>query len=485
MHARLKHQVVRAVPWSLAESVINGLVGVGTVLAYAWLLQPAEVGRATIALAGVGFLELVAALGLTEAVVGSRSGDTRVTDTAFTASLAATIAAAGLALALADPVAAFYGDPELAGLIRLAILLLVANTLMVVPTGMLTRKMRAGAVTVRMTLSRVTGLAIMIGLALAGYGASAIVLGMGLGAMASLIFVLATMRRWPRPRFDRGEFARLIAFGSALSAERLVWGALPRLFWLLVGYIHGATVLGYFQFAQRLIDETATLAQTFSVRFGLSFFAALERLGQDATEAFLKATRLILLAAAPVFAGIALTLPLVIGVVFGRAWAPAAVIGQIAAIGWIFALPRTLVGPVLRAKGHQGDLLAYSVAALVVAIGGVSLTGGMGLMAVALAWVARHLIGLPWGLYATRRYLGLPLGRQAAAFARPLAATAVMSLAVAAVAFLGDALAPLVRLALMILAGIVTYAVAVALFDRPSLRLLLSLGRHVRVAHAR
>ncbi len=485
MQPRLKRQVVRAVPWSLAESVVNGLVGVGTVLAYAWLLLPEEVGRATIALATVGFLELAAALGMAEAVVGARSGDTRVTDTAFTASLTAAIVAAGLAFALAEPVAALYGDPDLAALMRLAIVLLVANTLLVVPTGMLTRKMRAGAVTMRMTLSRVVGLVLTVGLAAAGFGAAAIVAGMGLGALASLVAVFATMRRWPRLRFAPREFRRLIAFGSALSAERLVWGALPRLFWLLVGYIHGPTVLGYFQFAQRLIDETATLAQTFSVRFGLSFFASLERLGQDATEAFLKATRMILVVAAPVFAGIALTLPLLVGTVFSEAWAPATIIGQVAAIGWIFALPRTLVGPVLRAKGHQGGLVAYALAALAVSIGGVLLTGGLGLTAIAAAWVARHLIGLPWGLYATRRYLALPLRRQAAAFARPILATLLMALAVTATASAAGALAPVPRLALMVVVGIVSYAAAIAVVDRPSLRIALSIGRQLRVAHAR
>jgi O-antigen/teichoic acid export membrane protein len=101
---RLKHQVIRAVPWSVAEGVINGLAGLALTFVLAWLLEPAEVGEATIALAVVGVIELVAGLGMTEAVVGARSGDTRVSDTAFTAVFSLSIAAAGICWLLAGAI---------------------------------------------------------------------------------------------------------------------------------------------------------------------------------------------------------------------------------------------------------------------------------------------------------------------------------------------------------------------------------------------
>jgi len=254
---RLKHQVIRAVPWSVAEGVINGLAGLALTFVLAWLLEPAEVGEATIALAVVGVIELVAGLGMTEAVVGARSGDTRVSDTAFTAVFSLSIAAAGICWLLAGAIGRFYGQPAIVELLEVAALILPVNALVAIPTGLMMRKMRAAAVTLRMTSARVVTIVATAVLAYIHFGAWSLVLGTLIGSCASVLAIMPFMARWPRFRFKVAEFRKLITFGAALSMEQLLWGLMPRLFWLVLGYTHGATVLGYFQFAQRLIDEIA------------------------------------------------------------------------------------------------------------------------------------------------------------------------------------------------------------------------------------
>jgi lipopolysaccharide exporter len=475
MTARLKRQVIRALPWSFAEGVINGLAGLALIFILAWFLEPKELGEATIALAVVGIVEIVAGLGMIEALVGARSGHTRLSDTAFSTVMLGSLAAAALCWALAGPIAHFYNDPNIAPLLSVAALLLPLNALAAVPTAVLTRKMRAGALSLRMMASRIVTIAAIGILAALKFGAWALVVGTVIGSVAAIVALGLTMARWPRLRFHWTEFRSLIVFGTVLSLERLLWGATIRLFWLAVGYVHGTATLGYFQFAQRFIDETANLVQTFSLRFGLSFFAALERAGKDPTDAYLRATRLVTVIAAPIFTGLALVMPDLIGTIFDAKWTPAVIVAQISALGWIVAFPRVFVGPILRARGRQGPLVVYALMSSIVTLGGVFLTGGQALYVVALAWVSHHLIGVPWGLYAINRYIGISPQRQIAQSLRPWIATAIMAAAVLGVGMLTRDWAAASRLVVTVTAGTVSYAAAVALIDRKTMELGRSL----------
>ncbi|HVV79201.1 MAG TPA: oligosaccharide flippase family protein [Pseudolabrys sp.] len=480
MSQRLKRQVIRALPWSVAESVVNGLAGVGLMFVLAWLLEPAEIGQATIALSVVGVVEVIAGLGMVEALVGARSGDTRVSDTAFTTVVAASLVAAGICYLLAGPVGHLYREPHVTELLHVAVFILPINALVAIPTGLFIRKMRAAAVTVRMTVSRVATILATGILAYLHFGAWAVVAGTLIGSCVTLAVILPLMPRVPRFRFSTHEFRKLFVFGAALSVERLLWGLMIRLFWLVLGYVHGPAVLGLFQFAQRLIDETANLVQTFVIRFGLSLFAALERAGRDPTEAFLKATRLISAVAVPIFTGLALVMPDLIGTVFASKWAPAVIVAQVAALGWVVSFPRSLVGAVLRARGRQAGLVGYAALACGLTIVAGLMTGGQGLLVIALAWITRHFVGIPWGFYAIHRYLGTPVKRQVAAAIRPMIAAAIMAAAVTGVSILMQGMPGIERLVAEIATGTVVYAVALSLIDRETLRLLAGFAGDLR-----
>ena len=480
MSKRLKHQVIRAVPWSVAEGVVNGLAGLALTFVLAWLLEPAEVGEATIALAVVGVIELVAGLGMTEAVVGARSGDTRVSDTAFTAVFSLSIAAAGICWLLAGAIGRFYGQPAIVELLEVAALILPVNAIVAIPTGLMMRKMRAAAVTLRMTSARVVTIVATAVLAYIHFGAWSLVLGTLIGSCASVLAIMPFMARWPRFRFNAAEFRKLITFGAALSMEQLLWGLMPRLFWLVLGYVHGATVLGYFQFAQRLIDETANLLRTFALRFGLAYFAALERNGRNVADAFVKSTRLITVVSAPVFAGLAVVMPDLIGTVFAAKWAPAVIVSQIAAVGWLVSFPRALVGPALRARGRQGGLVLYAAIACGATVLAALLTGGQGLAIVGLAWITRHFIGIPWSFYAISRYVGLSTGRQIEASIRPIIAAALMAGVVYALAISLSDLSATVRLAAEITVGAISYFVVLSVIDRATINLVRAVVTDMR-----
>jgi xanthine/uracil permease len=127
---------------------------------------------------------------------------------------------------------------------------------------------------------------------------------------------------------------------------------------------------------------------------------------------------------------------------------------------------------VLRARGRQAGLVGYAALACVLTVTAGLMTGGYGLLIVALAWITRHFVGVPWSFYAIRRYLGVSVKRQVAASIRPMIAAALMAGAVAGIAILMQSHSAIERLIAEIATGVVVYAVALALIDRETLRLL-------------
>lgn len=482
MSSRLKSKTLRALPWSLAESVMNGVVGIAQTFVITWFLAPEQMGVAGIALAVAGLIEIISNLGMSEAVITAPSSHTRLSDTAFTGVLAATGVGMLICLCLANPVARLYGEPEVAGLLMLAALTLPFNNFVVVPTALFTRKMRAGVVTLRVTVGRIATLIAVGALAASGFGAWAVVGGTVVGSALTAAALLPVIHRLPRLRFNWCEFKSLLKFGSAMSVERLLWSGMTRMFWLIIGYLHGPTVLGFFQFAQRLVDETANLIQTFSIRFGLSFFAALKRAGRDPVEAFLKASRLIGLVAAPVFLGIAVVMPDAVGSLFDDRWAPAAIVSQLTALGWIFGFPRVLTGPLLRAENRMGAILFYALAASATTLVAGALTGGFGLAVIGIAWIARHVVGVIWGLYVLKRYMGVGYLQQFAPYWRSFLSAGLMAAAVMGTAHLVPEWSHGQRFLLEVAVGGISYILLILLIDRPSIQLVRDLAHGAKAA---
>lgn len=469
---RLTSKFLGAAPWMLAEGFFNAVYGVGFVLLLGWFVPPAEFGRASLAVTIVQLVEIISKAGLQDALIRARSGHCQVSDTAHTMSVLLSAAGAAACVLLAYPAAHFYGEPKLATLTVAASLTLPLNALCVAPIALLTRKMRASRLTLRLIFGKIVSLAALVALGLVHAGEWAFVgavIAMSLGSVAVL---LATPQRWPRFRFDRREARSLLSFGVWSSIDALIWGLTVRLFALLVGYVHGAAAFGGFQFALRIVDEVANLIQGIVVRFGLSYFAALERAEIAPQAAFLKGTTLLTLLGAPTFLGLAAVAPEATPLLFGARWTQSIVPLQILAASWAIAFPRVLVPTTLRARGYQREIVQYAAISSTIALICGVLAAPFSISFAALAWTSRHLYGIPWAFTSVRDRLRIPVRAQVACVWRPMAAALLMTGAIGVIQRLASDQLPIVALLMEIGGGIIIYVGAIAVIDRESVRLV-------------
>ena len=158
------------------------------------------------------------------------------------------------------------------------------------------------------------------------------------------------------------------------------------------------------------------------------------------------------------------------------------IISQVTALGWVLAFPRVLTAPLLRAQGRLAAVVWYAVGVFAVTLVGAALTAGFGLWVIALAWVARQIVGLPWSFWAIRRYLGIGAEEQLRGFVRPLSATIVMAFGVWLVSHLLAGHHRWARLICEVATGAVIYPGALLLLDRPTFGLVRQLRHRPAVA---
>ncbi|WP_338305117.1 oligosaccharide flippase family protein, partial [Bradyrhizobium ottawaense] len=275
-------------------------------------------------------------------------------------------------------------------------------------------------------------------------------------------------------RFDRPKARELLGFGVIQSLENVFWSATYRIFGILLGYLHGSVALGYFYFAQRLVEEMASMLQLLVNRFALSFFAGLERAASSGATigAFIAGTRVLTSVAAPAFALLAFFAEDVLIIFFGHRWDPAGPLIAILSIGWIFAFPRVLVGPMLRARGDQMLVLYYAGLSCAFTLLACIASARYPLFVVALAWTTRHLIAIPWSAWVVHYRLGIAYKTLAELTIRPLLAVFAMSVVILAVGYIVPSLERHLQLAIQVTIGLIVYACTIYFVDRESLNLM-------------
>lgn len=338
--------------WSSIDAVVTLGVGLGSLVIIGALVGPHAFGLATSCLAISIIVSTVAAFGLGDAVINSKSFSENLESSAATFVTILSLIGAVTIVALA--VLGFSPSPgEDASLLFAACGVIVfLDGLCVIPTAILTRDMKARSLTQRLLLGKLFYLiALTTGGAL-GLGAWAVILAGISQSLINVISLFLTLKRWPKLQFEFAPLRPALLFGMSTGLDTLVWTIGNRVFLVIFGSFYGPAALGNLQFAWRLAEELARLLQSMASRYGLSYLSEVHRVGGDVAKAAVAGTRMITILGLPAFAGLAVTAPMAIELFFAGEWGGASAFIQILSVAWMFAIPRTMLMPALRAKGR-------------------------------------------------------------------------------------------------------------------------------------
>ncbi|PWD51940.1 lipopolysaccharide biosynthesis protein [Serinibacter arcticus] len=458
----LATRTVRGAAVTLVGQWLRFAVQLASIVVLARLLLPADYGLVSMVTAVAGVAMFLSDFGLSTASIQARTLDQFQRSNLFWLNAAlGTLLALGV-LALAAPLAALYGHPEVERVTQVLAGTYLLNALGAQFRAHAVRAMRFRALAAVDVISQVAAFGVALGLALSGAGYWALVGQMVTLSVVTLVAVVVAARWWPGLPNRRGDVRAMLGIGASWMGTQVVTYASTNVDSIIIGSVAGAGPLGVYDRAYQIFRMPLLQIAAPMTRVAMPVLSRLN--GTDRFEPYVRRAQTLLSSvlggAFLVAAGAAEPL---MAIVLGPGWGESSTIFRVLAIGGAFQAIAYVYSWVFLARGRTGLQLRCTLVARAAMIG---------LMLLGIAW---GVIGVAWAVTA-----GLALSWAIMTFwAMPRLDVAVTPLLLAAfrpllvfVAALGAMLAvePLVtemaaaaRLGVLLGVAVVVVALAVAL----------------------
>jgi O-antigen/teichoic acid export membrane protein len=433
-------------------------------LVLARLLAPHDWGLAAMVLVFSGFVVVFTDSALGTALIQRRELNEEDKSTVFWMSAGIGLVLAVSGFALAGPLAHFYGEPAIRPLFAALSIGFFISAIGTTQMALLVREMQFRRLELRQIAATLVGAVTGISIALAHFGAWAIVAQQLAEAVTStmLLWFLAPWR--PSFMFSIASLRRLSGFAGNVFGENLLYQAGRNVGSLLIGRFLGPAAIGTYALATNVIlvpfsRIAGPLQQV--------FFPAFSRMSDDRermADIWIRATRLVALISIPSLVGLVIVAPDFVQVVLGSRWSEATPVIQILAwVGLIQSL-QTLNGEVLMALNRAGTLFRFTIVWFVGSVAAFAVGVRWGILGVATCYAAATILIEPLRTYLTTSALGISPWRFVRSLAGIAQASAVMAVALLVLrsALIALGVSPAPRLVLLVTLGAAVYIASCA-----------------------
>lgn len=473
----LREKALKGLVWSVIQKWGRAAISTLAFIALARLLPPEAFGLVAMATVITAFIEILLDQGFSAAIVQRTDLEREHLDTAFWISvLIGLVLALGLVLA-SEAAAGFFGEPELAPVLRWLSLSFIFVALSSTQTAILQRDLKFKSLAARSTVAAIAGGVVAVGMALTGFGVWSLV---GQNLVRALVGVLVLWRAstWrPGFRVSRAHYKELFTFGISVTGNNVLNSLTRRSDDFLIGYFLGPVLLGYYTVGYRLLLVTIRLVTGIVNAVAFPTFSRIQQNRKRTRRAFYEVTQYTSLLAFPVFIGLAVLAPLLVPALFGEQWAPSIPVMQILALIGILQSVLIFNGSVMRASGKPSWQFGIMLLTFICSVGAFLIVVRWGIVAVAAAFVIVGYLVAPISYVAVRRLIQIDFRTYLGQFAAPLSASLVMVAVILGLKYVLEqqAINLYLQLIVYVTAGALTYLLVIALTARSLSRQVLEL----------
>jgi PST family polysaccharide transporter len=357
-------------------------------VALARLISPADFGAYSVALIVGGLAWGIPTEGVGTALVQRDVVTREHLQTGGVLTLAAaavcTVATVSLSYLVVDPLIGH----EAAYLVRLSSPMFLLTSSSTVSMALLRRRLDFRRLAIMEIGGNGARAGVSLGLAVAGLGGTALVVG-GLAATLVMTIIAIAAVPPPRPAFHRRAAGDLMGYGGPASMATIAWAAFANGDYAVIAARLGTVAAGQYWRAYSLAVGYQT---KISVLMSTVAFPVLARSANDEDMLALRSrtVRLMTMVLFPLLTGLAITAPVVVPAVFGHTWTAAIAPTQVLCIGGAATLVIDATGAAFMAMGRARALLVYGLAHFAIYIGSVLIVAGYGITAVAIDAAVVH-----------------------------------------------------------------------------------------------
>ena len=393
-------------PGELAEAGARGAMWQGlafaagkvfvlvTIIVLARLLSPEEYGLVALALVLMAYAETIADAGVAQALIYlPRTGELARSALLISVVLGGLLASG--AILAAPAIADLFNLPEVAPLVQVLSISLLATALAAVPEALLRRDLHFKRQTAAPVLRAATTGVVTLTLAFSGYGAWSLAIGTAAGSVAyaaACWFLLPGRAPWQIWRVSKDALRANLKFGAPAAGSSLLARLIFDIDYLIIGLLLGAHALGFYTLAFRAPELVIV-----NVLFVLStvlfpLYAKVAGEPDRLRSGYVKSVEIQALYGMTAGVGLAVVAPILVPVVFGPQWGEAVLPLVFLSL---YAAARSLgagANDVYKALGRPGISIGISLVRLAILAPALLIATSWGIVGVACAQLAAAVL---------------------------------------------------------------------------------------------
>ncbi|HTE43319.1 MAG TPA: oligosaccharide flippase family protein, partial [Steroidobacteraceae bacterium] len=301
----IDHLLMRGIAWTAVLRFAAQIISwTGTFIA-ARILTPADYGLFAMAMLAVGLVRMVEDFGLDSVLVQDHSIDSSQQARLAGFAILLSIAFALSFLVLAQPIAEFFKEPQVAMLIAVLGAACIADAFQVIPRAALLKEMEFRKLAIAQFIQTVTMQSILVTGAWLGWGVWSLVANL-LGGVIVVTVLLAYWRpyaiRWPR---QLRQLIKPLTQGWRILVSRFAWYAYTSADQTIIGRLLGKDSLGAYQQAQALSTAISTEISSVVSKVVPGVFSTVQKNQAELNRYFALLTELLCYLTFPVLFGTA------------------------------------------------------------------------------------------------------------------------------------------------------------------------------------
>lgn len=466
--ASLKSRTMSGVTWSFLDNISQQILSLVIFVILGRILSPALFGIVSTALVFVFLLRNTVLNSISTGLVMLRHPVDEDYDTGFWLCMIISVSTCFIVNLAAPLIANLYHIGAFEGVVRATSVILLVSGLSYAHIGWAKRNFLFRSLAMRNSIS--TGLAGIVGIVVAikGYGITALVLNQVLGSILGLLLLWRAVPWRPKLRFNRARASAILATAVPLGANQTLQFLSQNFDTVLVTYLLGPLGGGLYAASKRIVLAVQIAVWQPMGNVALPVFAEVAHDTPRFNDAAVRIGGLVMATTAPLFAGLALTAPSAIAVLFGAKWANAAPTMTVLAAFGIIGPSLGMLQMIVIALKRSKFILVSTVLQMALSLVALYFWGRTGPVSVALCISAPSLIIYVVTIAFMPSFSDFATMRYVTAVTKPLICTAIMAVAVLAVPNLH--VGALTQLAVMAIVGGLVYAAAAALILRTILK---------------
>ena len=359
----LKRKALGGVKWTSLSTIFNALVQLLQIVILSRYLSPDAFGQVALVMVVIGFSQLFADLGISNAIIHQQKVTHVQLSTLYWLNvLTGLVLFVGISI-FAPYISLFYHDPSLTPLI-----VLMAVTLLIQALGkqffvLFEKELQFNTVAGIDIFAVLVGFLTSIYLAINHFGVYALVYPYILTVTIKSVLYIVKGLQFHRPSFyfRVSEVKSFINFGLFQMGSGFVGYFNSQFDIIIIGKLFGQEVLGMYSLAKQLVMRPAQIVNPIVTRVTFPVLAKVQDDQTQLKEIYLKTIYLISLVNFPIYLLMLILAPEIISLFLGEKWADVVPIFQVLTLFALFRSTGNPIGTLVLAKGRPQYELYWNI----------------------------------------------------------------------------------------------------------------------------